>query len=161
MKYFCLVLIGLGLTISGYLLWRHFVPADLSAPARSDFCSALFGTGCDDALRSRLAVQFGLPLAGWGLVYYGTLVSLLLLAETLDLDVGRFETHCHGKAGLARVQADIALGTRLGVNGTPAVFINGRRVYDLRPKTLLFLIAHALPIRAADQDAPEAEQGGY
>ncbi len=90
MKYFCLVLIGLGLTISGYLLWRHFVLADLSAPARSDFCSALFGTGCDDALRSPLAVQLGLPLAGWGLVYYGMLISLVLLAWSLG-EAFRFE----------------------------------------------------------------------
>lgn len=36
------------------------------------------GRGYDDALRSPLAVQLGLPLAGWGLVYYGTLTSLLL-----------------------------------------------------------------------------------
>ena len=76
----CLILIGLALTISGYLLFRHFALADLSAQMGTDFCSTLFGRGCDDALRSPSAIQFGLPLAGWGLVYYGTLVLLLLLA---------------------------------------------------------------------------------
>jgi uncharacterized membrane protein len=80
---FFLTLVVLGFTISGYLLFRHFAIADLSAQTETDFCSALFGKGCDDALRSPLAIQFGLPLAGWGLVYYGTLVSLLFLAWTM------------------------------------------------------------------------------
>ena len=83
MRCFLILLIALGLTVSTYLLYRHFALADLSTQAESDFCSALFGSGCDDALRSPLAVQFGLPLAGWGLVYYGTLVALLLLSWLL------------------------------------------------------------------------------
>ena len=83
MKLLALALIALGLTISGYLLFRHFTLADLSAQTGTDFCSAIFGRDCDDALRSPLAIQLGLPLAGWGLVYYGTLVSLLLLAWTI------------------------------------------------------------------------------
>lgn len=83
MKYLLLTLILIGITISGYLLYRHFVIARLSSQGGTDFCSALFGKGCDDALRSPLAVQLGLPLAGWGLVYYGALVSLLLLGRIL------------------------------------------------------------------------------
>ncbi|MHC4167132.1 MAG: DsbA family protein [Planctomycetota bacterium] len=83
MKSICLILISLGLTVSGYLLLRHFALAELSAQTGTDFCSALFGAGCDDTLRSPLAVQFGLPLAGWGMVYYCTLASLLLLGWTV------------------------------------------------------------------------------
>ena len=83
LRFICVVLIGLGLTVSGYLLFRHFALSDLSAQTGTDFCSALFGRGCDDALRSPLAVQLGIPLAGWGLVYYGTIISLLLLGWTM------------------------------------------------------------------------------
>jgi uncharacterized membrane protein len=90
MKLLCLTLIMLGLMVSGYLLWRHFMLAGPSAHSGSDFCSALFGTGCDDALRSPLAVQLGLPLAGWGLVYYGTLACLLVLGWSLG-DTFQFE----------------------------------------------------------------------
>ena len=79
MRWVLVLLIALGVLVSGHLLLRHFALADLSSQTGTDFCSALFGTGCDDALRSPLAVQLGLPLAGWGLVYYGTLVALLLL----------------------------------------------------------------------------------
>ncbi len=90
MRLICLTLIGLGLAVSGYLLLRHFVLTDLSSQSGTDFCSALFGTSCDDALQSPLAVQLGLPLAGWGLVYYGTLTSLLLLGWTVG-ETFRFE----------------------------------------------------------------------
>ena len=55
-----------------------------------DICSALFGTGCDETLQSRTAVQLGLPLAGWGLIYYGTLASLLLLGWAMG-DAFQFE----------------------------------------------------------------------
>jgi protein-disulfide isomerase/uncharacterized membrane protein len=83
MKYFFAILVVAGLAVSGYLLYRHLALANPLAQTGSDFCSAFFGTGCDDALRSPLAVQLGLPLAGWGLVYYGTLVALLLLSRLL------------------------------------------------------------------------------
>ena len=48
------------------------------------------GRGYDEALQSPLAFQLGLPLAGWGLVYYGTLASLLLLGWTIG-ESFRFE----------------------------------------------------------------------
>ena len=90
MRSICLTLIGLGLAASAYLLYRHFALGNLSAQSGTDFCSAVFGMGCDEALQSPLAVQFGLPLAGWGLVYYGTLASLLLLGWTIG-ETFRFE----------------------------------------------------------------------
>lgn len=74
----CLLLLVMGLAVSGYLLLRHFEVA-YGAAAGADFCSAVFGSGCDAALSDPLSVQFGLPLAGWGVVLYGSLISLLLL----------------------------------------------------------------------------------
>lgn len=126
----CLILIGLGLTVSGYLLLRHFALTDLSAQTGTDFCSALFGTGCDDALRSPLAVQLGLPLAGWGLVYYGTLTSLLLLGWTVG-ETFRFEAMT---AALL-----LALGTALG---SIALFVT--MVTDLSPFCPLCAVVHAI-----------------
>ena len=65
-------------------------------------------------------------------------------AEHLGLNVGQFEEHLHGDASLAKIQADIDLGIRLGVDGTPSIFINGRRVYDARLQSLQFLITHEI-----------------
>lgn len=79
MRYICLVLIVLAASCSAYLLHRYISLNDVSGSAGRDFCSAVFGTGCDEALQSPMAVQLGLPLSGWGLVYYGTLISLLIL----------------------------------------------------------------------------------
>ena len=79
-RFLCSTLIGLGLAVSGYLLVRHLALAGASDLSGVDVCSALFGTGCDSALRSPASVQLGLPLAGWGLLYYITLASLLFLA---------------------------------------------------------------------------------
>lgn len=81
-KTLCLVLLTCGLAVSAYLLYRHAALLGDSA-AGADFCNGLFGTGCDETLRSRWAVQLGLPLAGWGLVYYGTLAVLLALGWTV------------------------------------------------------------------------------
>ncbi|MBC8217143.1 MAG: DsbA family protein [Planctomycetes bacterium] len=70
--------------------------------------------------------------------------TLKSMIEHLGLDFDEFETHRRSDAALARIEADIEQGVRLGVDGTPSVFINGRRVYDTRPQTLQFLIAHEL-----------------
>ena len=78
------------------------------------------------------------------------------IAEQLGLNFDRFEEHRRGEASLAKIQADIELGIRLGVDGTPSVFINGRRVYDTRPQTLQFLIAREIERRelAIGQESP-------
>lgn len=87
-----LILVGLGLVISVYLLWGHIVLTGTWPNGGADVCSALFGVGCDAALRSPASFQFGLPLAGWGLVYYGTLATLLFLARFLG-EAFEFEAH--------------------------------------------------------------------
>jgi len=66
------------------------------------------------------------------------------VAEQLGLDVERFEADRVEDAGLARIQADIELGISLGVDGTPSLFIDGRRVYDTRRQMLQFLIDHQI-----------------
>ncbi|MFO7903182.1 MAG: DsbA family protein [Pirellulaceae bacterium] len=73
-----ILLLTLGLAVSGYLLYRHFLLIG-ETTSSVDFCSAYLGHGCDETLQSDWAVLLGLPLAGWGLVYYGTLLALLLL----------------------------------------------------------------------------------
>ena len=74
-----LVLAALG--ISCYLLHLHF---QLEAnQGGSNVCSAVFGANCEDALRSSVSVQFGIPLAGWGIAYFAGLLTLLLLGAFL------------------------------------------------------------------------------
>jgi protein-disulfide isomerase len=53
---------------------------------------------------------------------------LVAYAQTLKLDMGRFNACFKNNRFKAKIDADIAEGTQLGVNGTPSVFVNGIQV---------------------------------
>ena len=88
----CWTLVLLGLVISIYVLWRYFVLAGLWPGRGTDVCLAMLGVGCDAVLVSPASFHFGLPLAGWGLIYYATLAVLLLLGKFLG-EAFAFEAH--------------------------------------------------------------------
>ena len=54
-------------------------------------------------------------------------------AEELGLDVAKFEADLKDPALAAQVDADMAQGSKVGVRGTPATFINGRLVSGAQP----------------------------
>jgi protein-disulfide isomerase len=51
-------------------------------------------------------------------------------AQTVGLDVERFDADRNAPETLAVVEADVEEGVKLGVQGTPTIFINGRRFQD-------------------------------
>jgi protein-disulfide isomerase len=66
-------------------------------------------------------------------------------AKALGLDMGRFEANYN--AALPRVEADIAEGNAAGVNGTPAIFINGKEYKGpLHPKYVGLWIEEELAV---------------
>ena len=71
------ILILIGLALSAYLTGRSAMLAGRSESV--DVCSTVFGIGCDETLQSPLARQLGVSLAGWGIVYFATLLILLVL----------------------------------------------------------------------------------
>lgn len=52
------------------------------------------------------------------------------LAESVGLDMARFDKDLLDPALQQEVAADVQLGTKAGVRGTPAVYINGRQLQD-------------------------------
>ena len=76
------VLVTVGSGVSVYLL------AD-SAAETIPICSAVFGADCDETLLSPTSWQLGLPLAGWGVIYFGILATLLILRWSLSTDFER------------------------------------------------------------------------
>jgi len=78
--------LGLGSAASAYLLHRSWELLAAGAPGRFDVCSTVFGRGCDATLRSSASWLLGIPLAGWGLVFYCTLAALLALGWWLGND---------------------------------------------------------------------------
>jgi protein-disulfide isomerase len=50
------------------------------------------------------------------------------IAEELSLDMARFNNDLNSLANRELIQKDIQEGNKVGVNGTPALFLNGKRV---------------------------------
>jgi protein-disulfide isomerase len=75
--------------------------------------------------------------------------ELMAYAGLLGLDEERFRADFAAQTGLARIQADTRSGERSGVDGTPGIFVNGRRYRrDYGPKSLVAaLTAAAAPGR--------------
>lgn len=64
--------------------------------------------------------------------------DLVAYAGSLGLDEARIRADLEAQAGLPKIEADIRKGERSGVDGTPGIFVNGRRhLQDYNPKTLL------------------------
>src|SRR2546427_309475 len=72
-------LVGVGWLASGYLLLRTFELGRGTPIVRVDLCSVVFGVGCDAQLLDARSSQLGVPLAGWGVVYFALLGFLLAL----------------------------------------------------------------------------------
>lgn len=70
-------------------------------------------------------------------------------AGQLSLDRGRFDQALESGKFAATVQRDIEEGTRLGIDATPTVFVNGRRVSDKSYEALKASIEAALKARPA------------
>lgn len=76
-------LIALGLVISCYLLFRYFALHADPTIQGTGFCSTVLKMDCDAGLLSDMSKQLGIPVAGWGVVYFATLASLLVLGHIL------------------------------------------------------------------------------
>jgi protein-disulfide isomerase len=59
--------------------------------------------------------------------------SLERYAQELGLDVNKFKAALDSNKFDAQIAADSAEGTRLGANGTPTFFINGRQLVGAQP----------------------------
>lgn len=62
------------------------------------------------------------------------------IARLIGLDVEKFKLDIASESVHKKVEDNVAEAIRLGVNSTPTVFLNGRKVTNLRPQKLNFLI---------------------
>jgi protein-disulfide isomerase len=61
--------------------------------------------------------------------------SLFRYARDVGLDIPAFRTCLDDPATMDAIAADVAAGTRLGIESTPTIFINGRRVQGALDRT--------------------------
>ncbi len=103
----------LGLLVAGYLLGRTLALLMSQDPDAFDVCSAVFGTGCDKTLLSATSWVLGIPLAGWGVVYYGVLLALFLMAAALGDEFAPLALTAALLASLAGLAGSIVLAALL------------------------------------------------
>ncbi|MEE2903462.1 MAG: thioredoxin domain-containing protein [Myxococcota bacterium] len=59
--------------------------------------------------------------------------NLIQYAKDLGLNIGKFTKDLDNPANKARVKAEMAEGSKVGVRGTPASFVNGRMISGAQP----------------------------
>jgi protein-disulfide isomerase/uncharacterized membrane protein len=64
------------------------------------------------------------------------------VAKSLHLDIEQFSRDFNSETCKMSIANNVAEGVKLELDGTPSVFLNGRRVYDLRPENLSFLVRY-------------------
>jgi protein-disulfide isomerase len=57
-------------------------------------------------------------------------------AQDLNLDTKRFSSDMHDMKRMETINMDLEDGKNLGVNGTPTIFINGKKLLELNPRAL-------------------------
>lgn len=86
-SYLISILLFIGILISGYLLFQHFA-LQAGQSGGFDLCSAVFGKGCSYALQSSVSSLFGIPLGGWGLIYFFVLCIFFFFSQWLSSSIG-------------------------------------------------------------------------
>lgn len=72
-----------GFVLSGHLFARSVLLVLGKAGGSSDICSLAFNLSCDATLLGDASLFLGLPVAGWGLVYFAALFSLSMMGYLL------------------------------------------------------------------------------
>lgn len=66
--------------------------------------------------------------------------SLDELIKSVPIDRSSFQACIDEPKSMQKIKADIELGRKNLVNGTPSVFINGRRLVQLNPEVLFYIV---------------------
>lgn len=112
-----LILAGLGLAVSGYLFARTLQLYAGNATSGS-ICSALLGIDCDATLLSASSWFQGVPVAGWGVVYFSHLGVLVILGALLGSPFARATNITFFLVGLAGSTISVLLLIQLFTGAT-------------------------------------------
>ncbi len=130
------------------IVWRNLpLPRHTHARLAAEAALEAFAQGGNDAFWRFHDIAFGHQehLARADLERYAALVGL---------DLPRFRDALDRNAHAAEIDADIALGTRLGADGTPAFFVNGTPIAGALPIDVFEGLTAALVERARASNSP-------
>jgi protein-disulfide isomerase len=118
------------------IVFRHY---PLSSACNSKVGTEFHYFSCEAAQAAEAARQVGTPeqVLNYYRLLYANAARLderpyEKLAAGAGLDAARFAAALRNDAGRDRLREDIALGERLAIDGTPALFLDGRRLRNWR-----------------------------
>jgi len=79
-------MIAIGIALSTYLLFHHLAMS-AGQMGQSDLCSLVFGKSCSGALFSSYSALAGIPLGGWGMIYFIVLGLFVGLSRWLSSEI--------------------------------------------------------------------------
>lgn len=65
-------------------------------------------------------------------------------AQDLDLDISKFKSDMEDLRRMETINIDIEDGKKLGVNGTPTIFVNGKKLHNISPGSFQELVESEL-----------------
>lgn len=80
--------------------------------------------------------------------------GLEALPEEVGLSEEELAACMEGEEALEAIKADIEAGRRVGVQGTPTIFINGRRAPSQSAEAMAAVVEHILEAETASSDGP-------
>lgn len=121
------------------IIFKHY---PLSGACNSVMVDDLHPYACQAAVAAQAAHQQGQFWPFHDHLFQQDLsqADFLAWAEQLGLDVQQFAKDYHDEQTSNKVLEDIQLANSLGVDGTPAVYLNGRKVEDVQPQNLQLLV---------------------
>lgn len=65
-------------------------------------------------------------------------------AQDLELDISKFKADIEDLKRMEKINIDIEDGKKLGVNGTPTIFVNGKKLHHISPESFQVLVESEL-----------------
>ena len=124
------------------IVFKHF---PLNTDCNHSIGKDLHPGACDAARASLAAFQQGKFVPFHNEIFKnGPKTNLIDIAKKCGLDLQAFENFRKGPAAEALLQKNIQEANVLGVDGTPAVFLNGRQVKDIRKGVIQMVLTREL-----------------
>ncbi|MFK7907553.1 MAG: thioredoxin domain-containing protein [Chitinophagales bacterium] len=121
------------------IVFKHF---PLSSQCNADIQGDLHPNACQAAFAAQAAHNQGQFSAFHDRLFQSNLqeADYLVWAEEMEMDVKQFEEDYKSEASSQKIRQDIELANTLEVEGTPSVFINGRKIKNANPQNIELLI---------------------
>lgn len=121
------------------LIFKHFPLSSTCNPVMED---DMHPNACEAARVSQAALRQNRFWEMHDLLFENEVSEELYLkwASDLGMNPEQFQADVSGQDGLDKILDDVAMGNVFGVEGTPSVFLNGRKLSEIQPQNIEVLL---------------------